>query len=68
MSIQERTRQRKRIITAHRARGFAEADRWDLEFWQRQTPEQRLSALVALRADHAAIHRKVKKLKSAAKK
>jgi hypothetical protein len=55
MSIQERTRRRKRIITAHRARGFAEADRWDLEFWQRQTPEQRLSALVALRADLAAV-------------
>lgn len=39
-----------RIVT-HKARGFADAERWDLEFWQKQTPEMRLSALVALRRD-----------------
>ncbi len=55
MNIRERTQRRKRIITAHRAHGFAEADRWDLEFWQRQPPEKRLSALVSLRADLAAV-------------
>jgi hypothetical protein len=55
MGIQQRTQRRKQIIVTHRARSFAEADRWDLEFWQRQTPEQRLSALVALHADLAAV-------------
>jgi hypothetical protein len=55
MNIQERTRRRKKIITAHRARDYADAEQWDLEFWQQQTPEQRLSALVALRADAAAV-------------
>jgi hypothetical protein len=55
MSIQARTQRRKRTIIAHRARNFAEAERWDLEFWQQQSAEQRLSALVALRADLAAV-------------
>jgi len=36
---------------AHRTKSFADADVWDLEFWQSQTPEARLSALVAIRAD-----------------
>ena len=38
------------------AKNFAEAEQWDLEFWQKQTPEMRLSALVALRNDLVAIH------------
>jgi hypothetical protein len=33
----------------HRAKNFADAERWDLEFWQSMTPEERLSALVAIR-------------------
>ncbi len=37
----------------HRASTFEEAERWDLEFWQAQTPEDRLSALVAIRRDVA---------------
>lgn len=55
MSLSQRSKRRRHIITAHRARSFADAERWDLEFWQRQTPEARLSALVALRADLAAV-------------
>jgi len=31
-------------MVGHRARGFADAERWDLEFWQRQTPQMRLAA------------------------
>jgi len=38
-------------MVAHRAPNFKEAEKWDLEFWQNQTPEQRLSALVAIRKD-----------------
>lgn len=35
----------------HVARSHEEAEAWDLEFWLRQTPQERLSALVALRRD-----------------
>jgi hypothetical protein len=38
-------------MEAHRASSFADAEAWDLEFWQRRSPEERLSALVALRRD-----------------
>jgi hypothetical protein len=30
---------------------FENAEQWDLDFWQSQTPEDRLSALIALRKD-----------------
>ncbi|MBN1903311.1 hypothetical protein JW926_18475 [Candidatus Sumerlaeota bacterium] len=33
------------------ANDFQEAEDWDLEFWLRQTPEDRLSAFAALRKD-----------------
>lgn len=51
MTLRQRAAQRRRRIVAHRTRSFARADAWDLEFWQRQTPEARLSALVAIRED-----------------
>lgn len=51
MSIQERSEERRRRIVAHRTTSFAEAERWDLDFWQAKTPEERLSALVAIRRD-----------------
>jgi hypothetical protein len=38
-------------MVVHRAANFEEAEAWDLEFWQGQCPEQRLSALVAIRRD-----------------
>lgn len=36
---------------AHRAGSFAEAERWDLDYWQSRTPQERLSALVQIRRD-----------------
>lgn len=51
MSIEERSRERRRRMVAHRATSWEEAERWDLEFWQSVTPEERLSALVAIRRD-----------------
>ncbi len=42
-------------MTAHVAANWREAEDWDLDFWQRQGAEARLSALVALRNDLAAI-------------
>jgi len=38
-------------MKSHRATSFADAERWDLLYWQEQTPEDRLSALVAIRED-----------------
>jgi hypothetical protein len=51
MKRRERSALRRRRIVAHRTKSFVDADAWDLEFWQRQTPEARLSALVAIRED-----------------
>ena len=50
-TLEERSRERRRRMVAHRAKDFADAERWDLEFWQSKTPEERLSALVAIRRD-----------------
>lgn len=50
-SIEERSKERRRRMVAHRAQSFEEAERWDLEFWQSVSPEERLSALVAIRRD-----------------
>jgi len=51
MGMAERTKQRRKRIVAHRASGWEDAERWDLEYWQKQTPQARLSALVAIRED-----------------
>lgn len=50
-TLEERSRARRERLVAHRATSFADAEAWDLEFWQQRTPEERLSALVALRRD-----------------
>ena len=55
MDITDRSALRKRRIVAHVARDFSDAERWDLDFWQSQTPEARLSALVAIRNDVAKV-------------
>ena len=51
MGMKQRAKQRRKKIVAHVARSHEDAERWDLEFWQRQTPQDRLSALVAIRKD-----------------
>lgn len=51
VSIEERSRLRRGRIVAHRATSFQDAEAWDLAFWQGCTPEERLSALVAIRRD-----------------
>jgi len=38
-------------MVAHLAANYKAAEKWDLEYWQNKTPEQRLSALVAIRRD-----------------
>jgi len=47
-SLEERSRLRRQRMDVHRATSFADAEAWDLDFWQRRTPEERLSALVAI--------------------
>lgn len=42
-------------MVGHRASSHEDAERWDLEFWQSRTPEERLSALVAIRRDVEAV-------------
>lgn len=51
MGMAERASQRRKRIVVHRAHGWEDAERWDLEYWQKQTPQARLSALVAIRED-----------------
>jgi len=47
--LAERSRRRHQRLVAHRATGHRDAEDWDLKFWQSQSPEERLSALVAIR-------------------
>ena len=49
--MKERSELRKKRMVSYRARDFADAEAWDLEFWQNQSPDARLSALVAIRND-----------------
>ncbi len=51
MSIEKRSLERRKRIVANRATSFEDAEAWDLDFWQERTPEERLSALVAIRRD-----------------
>jgi len=51
----KRRRQRRMRMVAHISRSFQEAEAWDLAYWQQQTPQQRLSALVAIHRDIAAV-------------
>ena len=51
MGSKRRARQRRERIVGHIAYSHEEAERWDLEFWQAQTPQARLSALVAIHKD-----------------
>jgi hypothetical protein len=48
---ERRSRLRRERIEVHRASSFADAERWDLEFWQARTPQERLSALAAILSD-----------------
>ena len=54
-AMAERSRLRRERMVAHRASGHADAEAWDLDFWQSQSPEDRLSALVAIRRDVEAV-------------
>ena len=56
MNIKKRSEIRRKKIVAHKAKSFKDAEKWDLSFWQKQKPEDRLSALVAIRKDIAMVN------------
>jgi len=51
MGLKERTADRRKRIVGHVAHSHEEAEEWDLAFWQSQSPQDRLSALVAIHRD-----------------
>ncbi len=53
VGLEARSQRRRALIEVHRALSHADAEAWDLDYWQRQGPEARLSALVAIRRDVA---------------
>jgi hypothetical protein len=53
--LEERSRQRRAAMETHRTKSPIDAEAWDLDFWQRRTPEERLSALVAIHRDVARV-------------
>ena len=55
MSLQERSQERRKRMVAHVTTSFDDAEAWDLDFWQKMTPEERLSAQVAIRRDVALV-------------
>lgn len=55
MGLKERSEERRKRMLANRATDFQAAEDWDLDFWQRRTPQERLSALVAIRNDVLAV-------------
>ena len=60
MGIKERSETRRKRMVVHRAGDFEAAEAWDLDFWQKQTPQQRLSALVAIRKDVLKVRQNLK--------
>jgi len=51
MGLKERSRERRKRIVGNVANSHEEAEQWDLEFWQRLSPQQRLAALEAIKRD-----------------
>ena len=54
-ALSARSDERRQRMTVRIATNWKDADEWDLAFWQQQGAEARLSALVALRRDLAAV-------------
>ena len=54
-TLEERSAKRRGKMVENLAADFDEAERWDLAYWQRMTPQERLSALVAIRRDVAKV-------------
>ncbi|MBD3420092.1 MAG: hypothetical protein GF398_08255 [Chitinivibrionales bacterium] len=55
MNLKKRAEFRRRNLVGNIAKDNADAEKWDLEFWQNCTPQQRLSALVDIHRDIARV-------------
>lgn len=55
--LSKRSAERRKRMVTHRACSHKDAERWDLDYWQSKTPEERLSALVAIRNDVDKVHK-----------
>jgi hypothetical protein len=53
--LERRSRRRRQTFEVHSARSVGEAEAWDLDYWQRRTADERLSALVAIHREVALI-------------
>ena len=67
-TLEERSAERRRRMVGHHAASHEDAERWDLEFWQSLTPQDRLSALVAIHQDVEMVQRARASAKPAQKK
>jgi hypothetical protein len=53
--LEQRSLRRRLTLEAHAARSPEEAEAWDLDYWQRRTADDRLSALVAIHREVALV-------------
>ncbi len=53
--LEQRSRRRRQTLEVHVARSADEAEAWDLDYWQRRTADERLSALAAIHREIALI-------------
>lgn len=54
-SLEERSARRRQRMVTHVAVDHDDAEKWDLNYWQRAGFEARLDALVAIREDIALV-------------
>jgi len=52
-SVKKEKKTRK--VIAHVARSWEEAEKWDIEYWQKFSPQKRISAVESLRREWEAI-------------
>ncbi len=55
--LSARSRERRKRLVANRATSFAEAERWDLQYWQSLSPRERIAALESMRREWEEIRR-----------
>ena len=53
--LESRSKRRRLELEAHTARSPEDAESWDLDYWQRRTSDERLSALVAIHREVALV-------------
>jgi hypothetical protein len=56
-ALAERGMQRRLRIKSNQAKGFEEAEAWDLAYWQEMGPTARLEAYMAIRDDVEKVNR-----------